>query len=106
MRDIKFRAWNIIEEEMKEWEPSYFGDIVFGLSGDEWIPMQFTWLHDKNGKEIYEGDLMLFDGSDKPHPIAYDETYGGWCPWVHNIDDYDRIDMHNWIIVWNIYENS
>ena len=56
-REIKFRAWN--GRDM-----NYSPDLItpegkLSPKGIGWlIIMQFTGLHDKNGKEIYEGDIV------------------------------------------------
>lgn len=65
MREIRFRAWDTEENKMiymQDYKPqSFFEDLFARENGKKNLfpryTMQFTGLHDKNGKEIYEGDI-------------------------------------------------
>ena len=63
MREIKFKTFDKYGV-MRHWEFDKNGkDLVFSMAmyeGDKL--MQYTGLKDKNGKEIYEGDVLEYDG--------------------------------------------
>jgi uncharacterized phage protein (TIGR01671 family) len=126
MREIKFRAW---DKKNKCWyrsdEPTlltYYGFAVFGectmiepMNASHLADIelqQYTGLKDKNGKEIYEGDIVEsqsgclyeikytnnnYDDVWTYHPMLNDDpysyNYGGW-------------ESSFFKVIGNIYENK
>jgi hypothetical protein len=80
MREIKFRAWDgkrFADRADREFD-LYSNGLMMGRSPD-CVLMQYTGLKDKNGVEIYEGDVvqnLLNDGWVAE--IIHCPTYNGW----------------------------
>jgi hypothetical protein len=102
-REIKFRAWNPDTKEIYEWNSikQYPAGQLFNVLNEKFIIMEFTNLKDKNGKEIYEGDIIK-SGKDAL----------GVVKWRHFGFEQDMINTLGWWVIQedgevigNIYEN-
>ena len=82
MKEIKFRCWISFTQEMVGWdEMEKHGDIYRLIKQPNAYPlMQYTGLKDKNGKEIYEGDLIeLHKNKNGCCQVVFENSYvGGW----------------------------
>lgn len=112
MRKIKFRAWE--DGKMRRvdsftWEEDWNYDVDLAKAAEPYaILMQFTGLTDKNGKEIYEGDVLGADHTPNTYTVQWDDAKSGWS--VDGCTGYLRAWLNSWTlpleVIGNIYENK
>lgn len=116
-REIKFRVWD--GEDMIS--PDYVDRDGYGHWKSNSIPnadnelMQFTGLHDRNGKEIFEGDIIALqtyaDGTTRENRTVDWQTPSFVLmpiPRQHTLDEAWRltlVEQYDGEVIGNIYEN-
>lgn len=129
MREIKFRAWSWKDKLMLKTQDMLGNGVVVNAIGKlirhypwdgipalapvDWTKdlelMQFTGLHDKNGKEIYEGDVVMRTNHPKQTYVIEFHTGSFWLACVGEVLGVNT--MSYWAskagfeVIGNIYES-
>ena len=124
-RKIKYRAWLKEEKKMVNVETIDFTDksmqylekneiidayLLRRIIFDDVELMQYTGIKDKNGKEIYEGDIVLIDKTNILHKTVVKFKHGAFIADIIGDNDYIYLfhfgfNKDDFEVVGNIYEN-
>ena len=114
MREIKFRAWDG-EKMLSTIRLTAAHGIrlvsssdleLYGLSDYKCIFMQYTGLKDKNGREIYENDVLKEYNGDISE-VVFIETEAGFYARKIKTGDCRKISWNTTLeVIGNIYENQ
>lgn len=143
MREIKFRVWSQTHKRMGTIVNMSFENgkpvnvyAKYDLTGEEkllksvfnpkeiHVPMQYTGIKDKNGKEIYEGDIIKGKFNEMNDDFKCSFGVVKWIPhaamyWVYDLkednfvtfedihcnEEIMTVEKYTVSIVGNIYEN-
>ena len=107
MREIKFRVWDLSVSKYRTFLTlSANTGAICSSNPEHYVLEQFTGLHDKNGKEIYEGDILKRESF-----TSWVITFNNSCFCAANITMPYRpftlldVDMSQREVIGNIHEN-
>lgn len=112
-RLIEFRAWDKFQKKMISWDECLNNEALISeilLNSERYEPMQCTGLKDKNGRLIYEGDIVnilceveeqgVVEWATEEAQFVVSAEQAGF---VANFDNYRGSDLE---VIGSIYENS
>lgn len=114
-REIKFRVFYRPERKMRYFDLSDIGMLYQYGDPEEMDVMQYTGLTDKNGKEIYEGDILqVFKPNSYLRGVyvvkwndigmwAYTSKTGKWA--IKGNDQPYLVGQKNCEVIGHLYEN-
>ena len=114
MREIKFRAWDKENEKMMKVSSLHLENKEISVKENGTFHlfrmqdlMQYTGVKDKNGKEIYEGDIVVLNNieNDNMCIVRYEHSSYRLEGWSLR-EDLSNVEGRFLEVVGNIYENK
>lgn len=106
MREIKFRAWDEKGKSMYQITSLHEVNKNGAFTKIDSVLMQYTGLKDKNGKEIYEGDIVEVKERGLQVRIEFHDGCFKGCDYESKARILPELFIDEAVIIGNIYENK